>query len=153
LGVCIAGLATATNVLAAPVPYDQRICKPLKAFVASVGPHQKHDVVFNGIWGQGFKDSHERSLMEKLCKHDGYEPAQPLCQALVELGSAEFPDGNAYEVLACLAGVRYGVHVTLANIEASFDFGKGDTYQQVTVRLADDPVKGGKALTISVEGY
>jgi hypothetical protein len=134
---------------------DDRVCKPLKAFVRSVHAHEKRQVVFNAIWGQPFKDSGEAgyALGGKECTHGGYEPAKPLCKALVEVGSMEFPGVNAADVLACLSNARKGVPFDIKSIDASVSMGTPDAGQEIEVILAEDPKRGGSIMTIVVEGY
>lgn len=134
---------------------DKRLCDPLKFFVHSVHAGETRKIVFNAIWGSSFKTSDQTgfSLGEKACAHDGYKPAKPFCAALVQIGSMEFPGGNAEEVVECLTGEAHKRGLFLAKIDATITVGNGDKGQEVHLVLGDDPVRGGSVMTISVDGY
>lgn len=134
---------------------DKRLCDPLKSFVHSVHAGETRKIVFNAIWGSSFKTSDQTgfSLGEKACTHDGYEPAKTFCAALIQLGSMEFPGGNAEEVLECLTGGARKRGVLLAKIDATITVGNDDEGQEIHLALVDDSVRGGSVMTISVDGH
>jgi hypothetical protein len=150
LAVLMAGIAAQPSSAA-----DKRLCDPLKSFVHSVNAGETRKVVFNAIWGSSFKTSDQTKffLGEKACTHDGCKPAKPFCTALVQVGSMEFPGGNADEVVQCLTGGAHKGRLFLAKIDATIAVGNDDKGQEVHLVLDDDPVRGGSVMTISVTGY
>lgn len=134
---------------------DRRLCDSLKSFVHSVHAGETRKIVFNAIWGSSFKTSGPTglSLGEKACAHEGYGPAKPFCAALVQIGSMEFPGGNAEEVVECLTGRAHKRGLFIAKIDATFTVGDDYKGQEVHLVLDDDPALGGSVMTISVDGY
>ncbi len=99
-------LLSCTLLVAAPTagatPPDP-LCAPLRASVDSVGPEQTHTITFRTIWGSDFKDTHQdRIFMTKRCDSADYDPARPLCTALLNEGATEFARNNVNRVITCL---------------------------------------------------
>ena len=142
-----------SSTISAAFPRDP-LCAPLKAFAASVKPHETREFQFHTSWGQGFQDSDGFSLFAKRCDHGGYAPAKAACDALLENGSAEFPGLNALRVIACLSpGTRFGRQLSLERLDLALPYGTDQRGSEVTIRLDHDPELGGEVLGIGAKGY
>ena len=130
------------------------LCKPLKAFVASVGPEESRELAFHTSWGSNFKTASEPAIFAKQCVHHGYEPAAAACAALMAHGLVEFSNLNARDAIACLSpGTRWGKHLTLDTGSFSLQYGSGDRGSNVTVVYKEDSEMGGMVLRVVAEGY
>jgi hypothetical protein len=130
------------------------LCDPLRAFVGSVGPEAKHELVFRTSWGANFKDETGPAIYAKRCEHGGYEPAGPACKALVEEGVTEFSGRNVQRVLECLSPkTRFGRGLQLSEGRFSLEYGTPDRGSFVTIDFHADEAIGGMALRIAVDGY
>jgi hypothetical protein len=126
----------------------------LRKIAESVKPHKFRTITFRSSWGAGFRDSAKPSLAEMRCQHDGYGPAKLVCADFMENGSTEFPGMNARSAISCLSSdSRFASRISVHAIAVSFSYGTDDRGSLVNIRLAEDDVVGGMALTITAEGY
>ena len=121
----------AVLLLGAPVSArseSEPLCKPLRNFLASVGPNEHREIIFRTAWGGGFKDDPEtrNSIASKRCEYRGYGKAKPVCDVLMNQGSAEFGNVNAMGAVVCISP---------------------------DIRFQEDPGVGGMALKIVADGY
>ena len=135
------------------------LCKPLRAFVSSIGADEKQELVFRTRWGGGFKDESEDPDMDvlaaKRCDRDaGHAPSTAACKALMEEGVMEFSDSNVRRVVACLSrGTKFDPGVSLDRATFRFTVGTPNRGAWVTVEYAADETIGGMAMRIVADGY
>ena len=130
------------------------LCLSLQTFLDSVQPGQVHEVAFHTVWGSNFNDSQEPAVFAKRCKHDGYQPAKPVCESLMATGVIEFAGNNAKRVVACLSSETHlAQRLNLNSASFFLSYGKEDQGSSVTVQFTEDLQLGGKVLRISANGY
>jgi hypothetical protein len=146
LAIFISSAATASE----PDP----LCLPMRQFVASVNPGEVHELAFHTSWGSNFKTEKAPAIFAKQCLHQGYGPARPACQALVDHGAVEFSNTNAERVVTCLApSHRWGEHVHLDQGSLSLEYGTDNRGANVTVSYEADKEMGGMVLRVRAAGY
>ena len=137
-----------------PPSTSDPLCKPLQAFVASVGPGVTREVVFYTSWGSGFKGDSEPALYAKRCDHGGYAPAKAVCDFLMEAGAVEFSGNNVVRALSCLSlDTHFAPRMQLNQGEFEFSFGSEQRREFVKVSFAEEPSLGAMALRITANGY
>jgi hypothetical protein len=130
------------------------LCLPMRHFVASVGPGEIREIIFHTSWGGGFKNTKEPAIAARQCLYQGYGPARPACQALMDYGAVEFSNTNAERVVTCLApSHRWGEHVHLEGGSLSLEYGTDNRGGDVTVSYGEDQEMGGMVLRVRVDGY
>lgn len=152
--LALAVLAIALPLQAEAEALPDPMCDLLRAFVASVGPHEQRSIEFHTSWGEGFKTSVTPAIYAKRCVSHGYAPADAVCAYLMEYGMVEFSGNNAELALACLSeGTEFGLHVQLSQGEFSFPYGSDDHGSYVTIKYGEDRDMGGMVLTVAADGY
>jgi hypothetical protein len=150
----IALLASCASGSSTRGSHADTLCGPLRAFVASVGPHEVRDIAFHTSWGGNFKDSTEKVLAAKRCSHGGYAPAQAVCRELMEDGATEFANENAERALQCLApGLVFAPGVDLGQGQFVLRHGTPDRGANITLEFGPDAELGGEVLRIKANGY
>ena len=136
------------------------LCAPLRAFAASIGPGQKHELVFRTSWGGDFKDAPEKSppeqtrLYAKRCDGSRYEAAERVCAVLMEHASVEFGNVNAMRAIECLSPkTHFANHTRFELGEFSLMYGTENRGANITVSFEEDKKVGGMALRIAADGY
>ncbi|WP_420008670.1 hypothetical protein [Xanthomonas sacchari] len=146
LAMLVNGVATAGE----PDP----LCLPVKQFVASVSAGEIHEIAFHTSWGSNFKTENEAAFSAKKCLHQGYGPAKPACQALMDHGAVEFSNTNAERVVTCLVpSNHWGRHVHLEQGALSLQYGTDRHAADVTVSYETDEEMGGMVLRLRAAGY
>jgi len=148
--VCLAALLSNLAVASEPDP----LCLPMRHFVASVDPGDVRELAFHTSWGSNFRNAKEPAIAAKLCLHQGYAPARPACQALMDDGAVEFSGTNAERVVTCLApGNHWGAHVHLEQGSISLVYGTDHRGSNVTVTYGEDKGMGRMVLRVRAYGY
>jgi hypothetical protein len=133
------------------------LCKPMRAFVSSIGEDEKQELVFRTRWGGDFKDEPEEGavLAAKRCERDSvHAPSVAACKALMEEGAIEFSDGNVRRVVACLSrGTKFAPGVSIPQATFHFSVGTPNRGAWVTVEFVEDEKIGGMAMRIVADGY
>jgi hypothetical protein len=130
------------------------LCKPLKAFVASVGPGIIQELVFYTSWGSGFKGDKEDSIYAKRCAHGGYAPAKAVCDYLMASGEIEFSGNNVKRAVSCLSrDTRFSRDLRLDRGDFQFTYGTDNRGQIVKISFSEDSGLGAMALRITAHGY
>jgi hypothetical protein len=130
------------------------LCAPLRAFVRSVKPDDTRSFDFHTLWGGNFKDEAEPAIYAKRCNHAGYEPANRVCEYLMEHGATEFSDNNLERAVTCLSRkTRFAPGLSFSETGISFSYGTDDRGAMVKVRYGQDDQIGGMVLTVTAEGY
>jgi hypothetical protein len=150
----IAIMATSANFPALAGGTTDPLCKPLRAFIASVKPDESKELIFRTVWGSNFKGETQPALFAKSCDHGGYEPAATACKALMEQGTVEFSANNAIRVLSCLSPkTRFGSGVDLEHGAFSLTYGTPERGATVTIGYGEDSTMGAMALRVAADGY
>lgn len=131
------------------------LCRPLRAFAASIAPGQKHEIVFRTSWGSGFKDTpDENTFWAWRCEDPHYEPAQRVCAALMKYASIEFDNLNAMRAIECLSPkTHFADHTRFRHGEFELMYGTENRGANITITFEGDEKVGGGALRIVAEGY
>lgn len=131
-----------------------KLCTPLKAFVASVKIDESKTIEFHTSWGSNFNDTKDAAIFAKRCIHYDFAPAKDVCTYLMEHGAVEFAGNNAKRALACLSpSTTFGPHVSLAHGEFDLSYGSEDRGSNVTIKFDEDAKIGGMVMTITANGY
>src|SRR6185369_14146466 len=90
--IVLAILALPCNVSA-----GDKLCAPLRNFVASVQPGQTRSLELHTNWGGGCNDSKRPDVViyEKRCDSHDYAQATAVCKLLMQNGAVEFSGENA----------------------------------------------------------
>ena len=129
------------------------LCSPLRAFVASVDPNVKREIVFFTSWGGGFKGEQE-ALFAKRCVHGSYLPAKAVCDSLMESGAVEFAGNNATRAVSCLSNdTHFANRIQLDQGSFRFNYGTDNRGANVTVSYLEDETLGAMALHVIADGY
>lgn len=154
------GISTALVVFALVVPpvakaATDSLCAPLRAFAASMGPGQKHELVFRTSWGRNFKDCpEERVFSAKRCEGFRYREAERVCAVLMEDASVEFGNVNAMRAIECLSPqTHFSDHARFERGEFLLMYGNERRGANITLSLESDQDVGGMALRIFAYGY
>jgi len=108
-GLALAGAALLAGCATAP---PDPVCAAIRDFANATPPGTTHAVEMTTRWFTGGLFGARAE-----CVDGGYGPGRPLCKALVEHSSREFPVGNVQHVLACIhADRRFDLPV--ANVRA-----------------------------------
>ena len=130
------------------------MCRPLKAFLASIGPDQTQEVIFRTIWGGNFNDDPEEALFAKRCEHGGYGPGKAVCDYLMNFGAVEFSGNNAKSVITCISpSTRFAAATSLHAIAFTTHFGTENRGVNVNVDFHADEELGGMVRIVSADGY
>ena len=97
-GLALAGAALLAGCATAP---PDPVCAAIRDFANATPPGTTHAVEMTT---RRFTDGRFGASTE--CADGGYGPGRPLCKALVEHSSREFPVGNVKHVLACIHADR-----------------------------------------------
>ncbi len=157
-------ISTALMVFVLAVPPAAKaatdpLCAPLRAFAASIGPQQKHELVFRTSWGGNFKDSPEglsrrEVFYAKRCESFRYKQAKRVCDVLMENASVEFSNFNAMRAIECLSPkTHFSEHTRFERGEFSLMYGNENRGANITVSFEEDQAVGGMALRIVADGY
>ncbi len=147
--LALAALVSTSSAISA-----EDMCRPLKAFLASVQPDQTRAISFRTIWGGNFRDDPEEAFFAKRCEHGGYEPGKAVCDYLMNFGAVEFSGNNAQSVITCISpNTRFAAGVSLHSIAISTHFGTKNRGANVSVNFQADEELGGMVLTVSADGY
>ena len=146
--------ATAIPIVASARDAADPLCISLRAFVASVKPNEKRELIFHTSWGENFKGESQQVLYAVRCEHNGYNPAQAVCAYLMKNASIEFAGINAKRAISCLSPhTVFGPHLDINFGDFSFSYGTPNRGSLVAVKLYEDTKLGGMALSISADGY
>lgn len=130
------------------------LCLPVKQFVASVSAGEIHELAFHTYWGSNFKTENETAISAKNCLHQGYGPAKPACQALMDHGAVEFSNTNAERVVTRLVpSNHWRKHVHLEQGALSLQYGTDSRGANITVSHEIDEEMGGMVLRLRAAGY
>jgi hypothetical protein len=151
--VLVATLPLVALAVSSPAMAANGLCKPLRAFAASVKPDEEHVIKFKTIWGGGFKGSDPDTLSEKACDHNAYEPARAVCAYLMESGAVEFSGLNAMSAIECLSPRTRFAKGRLHSIAYSVSFGTDDRGAQMDIDYSWDEQLGAMVLSIKANGY
>jgi hypothetical protein len=150
-------LLVATTLAAAPASAKasrDSLCAPLRAFVASVGPDEKREIVFRTAWLGRFKDEPEDVMGSKRCEHNGYKQAKDVCAVLMTDASVEFGNTNAMRAIECLSPkTRFYGRTSFERGMFSLRYGTENRGALIDLSCDKDPSVGGMALRIVVDGY
>ena len=151
LGLLCAALLWSPQASAAP---PDPLCPHLRAFVKSVKARETRKLEFHTSWGGAFKGMAANTLSAKYCEHGGYAPAKAACDDLMTGGSVEFAGNNAMQAMTCLSpGTRFSSGADLSRIDMTFAYEATRRDRDVTIRFDEDPLVGGKVLTVAVSAY
>ncbi len=132
----------------------RKFCALLRQFVEAVRPDEKRRVVFRTSWGSNFKNDPTPALFAKQCDHDGFAPAQKVCDYLMQYGLVEFADHNVKDALACLSRqTKLSPSLELGHGAFSFSYGTGRRGALIDISLEEDNVVGGMAFRLEADGY
>jgi hypothetical protein len=130
------------------------LCAVLRSFVDSVQPKKKREFSFRTSWGENFKDTAEPAFFAKRCVHDGYAPAERVCDHLMEQGSIEFAGSNVKAAISCLSRkTKFAPLMELQSGAFSFSYGSDHRGALVDITLQEDPVVGGMIFRLEADGY
>ena len=131
-----------------------KLCKPLRAFAASIKPDEKRSLEFHTSWGGNFKDDPEPAIFAKRCTHYDYNPAKAVCTYLMEHGAIEFSNRNLQRALTCLSPkTRFDPDLSLNKADVSFSYGTEQRGSIINVSFDRDSSTGGMVLKIDADGY
>ena len=151
--ILVATLPLVALAVSSPAMAANGLCKPLRAFAASVKPDEEHVIKFKTIWGGGFKGSDPDTISEKACDHNGYEPAKAVCAYLMESGAVEFSGVNAMSAIECLSPKSHFANGRLHAISYALRFGTDDRGAHVDIDYYRDEQLGAMVLSIKADGY
>ncbi|HEY4367725.1 MAG TPA: hypothetical protein VGN07_10880, partial [Steroidobacteraceae bacterium] len=117
----------------------QLLCAPLREFVRSVRPGEVRELTFHTSWGSDFKDSSEEAIYAKRCVHNGYAPAEKVCDYLMEYGAVEFAGNNVKDALTCLSSnTRFAPLFGLHRGSFSLSFGTENRGANIEMDFYED---------------
>lgn len=151
-------LPLASACLAVTPLQENPLCKPLRAFVASIKAGEHQELQYRTSWGGDFKDApgdgKNQVFAAKRCEFFGYAPGREVCSYLAEHGAIEFSENTAMDAIHCLSpGTTLGDGVHVHRIETSFSYGTDDRGSDLTIRFGQDDKVGGMLLDITADGY
>jgi hypothetical protein len=148
-------MLVAPPLCVAEAPRQDLSCAPLRAFAKSVAAGQTHTIEFHTVWGGDFKSASARSMYAKQCIHNGYQPAEVVCESLMQHGAIEFSGNNAKDAVSCLSpATRFGSPMNLERLQLSFAFGTPNRGSNITVSYGPSITSTrGMVMFIRADGY
>jgi hypothetical protein len=132
------------------------LCEPLRQFVASVKPGDTRVIEFRTSWGSDFKDSdsHDEFVISaKRCDRGNYDPANAVCNYLMEHAPVEFSDISLKDAVMCLSRKTSLGDMSIYGIEMSLTYGTHNRGSIVDIKYSPDEQLGGMVLSITARGY